>query len=150
MLKAGARQHRIPRSAGNTEPWDGAATRGYAIGDLIATLRTLRWIISIRFKIGIILLTILVAANVAAVIPTTTTAYLAIANIIYLLTGFAYSYALKRPGVGQVSFRTMRLIQAVQVPEKLLLCTFAVYTCGGVFCLLSILYSLIFLFDLSP
>src|SRR5688500_3700164 len=145
MIKAGARQHSVPQNAGSIESWDGAATRGYANGDRIASLSTLRWIIGIRFKIGIILLTILFAANVAAVIPTTTTAYLAIANIIYLLTGFAYSYALKRPGVGQVSFRTMRLIQAVQVPEKLLLCTSAVYISGGVFSPLFIRHPLLIL-----
>ncbi|HUP27391.1 MAG TPA: diguanylate cyclase, partial [Chloroflexia bacterium] len=97
---------------------------------------TLRWVVSIRFKVGLTLLALLLLGWLVGLVPFAMTISLGLVNLLYLCAGAAYWYLLK----SNPTKRTMSLVRDIQIPEKLLLCTVALYFCGGVLSPVFILY----------
>ena len=99
---------------------------------------TLRWVINMRYKIGASLLGVLMLSSIFSIIPPDSAFNLLWPLLAYLFSSAAYDLA-SRSGA---STRRIAFIRSVQLPEKLLLCTAAVYLSGGVLTPMVLLYPL--------
>jgi len=130
MIKAVSRQQTLPDLLASRAPAHVPET-GVIEGSL-------RWVIGIRYKIGLLLFAILIVAYALGVISTGTTIRLAFTDLLYLLASLFYSYTLNQ----NPSLRRITLIRNLQVPELLVLATTATYYSGGVLSPLFILFPL--------
>ncbi len=101
-------------------------------------VQTLRWLISMRYRIGLLLLLVLVISTSTELIDLAPIVGLYTVNIAYLFITWVYSFMLR----GEGGARYTNLIRQLQMPEKIILCTLAIYFVGGVLTPLFILYPL--------
>ncbi|MDQ3705715.1 MAG: sensor domain-containing diguanylate cyclase [Chloroflexota bacterium] len=100
---------------------------------------TLRWVIGMRYKIGVSLLAVLVVSTLFSIIPLDSAYNLLLPLLVYLLGSGVYDLA-SREGA---STSRINIIRNIQLPEKLLLCTFAIYVSGGALTPMVLLYPLV-------
>jgi diguanylate cyclase (GGDEF)-like protein len=107
-------------------------------------LGTLRWLVHLRVRIALVLLLVLAAVNLIEPLPPETSAALIATDLVYLLFGSLYAYLLKERPASSFSPAEARIsfVRNAQLPEKLALCTLAVYFSGGVLTPSFLLYSL--------
>jgi diguanylate cyclase (GGDEF)-like protein len=101
-------------------------------------VQTLRWLISMRYRIGLLLLLVLAISTSTELIAVGPIVGLYTVNIAYLFITWVYSFMLR----GEKGSRHTNLIRQLQMPEKIILCTLAIYFFGGVLTPLFILYPL--------
>ena len=104
-------------------------------------VETLRWLISMRYKIGLLLLLIQAICNMIDSSAPVSSLGLFIVNVAYLVATAVYGALLK----GENGERRSNVVRQVQMFEKIFLCTLAVYFFGGVLTPLFILYPLLVL-----
>jgi GAF domain-containing protein len=92
----------------------------------------------LRVRVGLLLLLVLAAVYFIEPMPDWTMVGLVSTDLAYLLFSAIYAYLL---GEGRAD-RYMRLVRRAQLPEKLILTTFAVYFAGGVLTPTYLVYSL--------
>ncbi|HEY0072221.1 MAG TPA: sensor domain-containing diguanylate cyclase, partial [Chloroflexia bacterium] len=99
---------------------------------------TLRWVINMRYKIGASLLAVLIVSSMFGIIPADSAYNLLWPLLAYLFGGAAFDL-LSREGA---SPRRVAILRNIQLPEKLLLCTIAIYVSGGALTPMVLLYPL--------
>jgi diguanylate cyclase (GGDEF)-like protein len=104
-------------------------------------LETLRWLTSIRFRIGFSLLLVVLFGRLAGIMSPNVTFNLFLVDVAYLLLNCVYALLLK----GTPSARIVKVLRQAQVPEKVAICTLAIYVSGGVLTPMFILYTLVLL-----
>ncbi len=104
----------------------------------VGDVETLRWLVSMRFKIGLLLLVVQTLSNLIDFSAPISTIGLYTVNCLYLSATLIYGLLLK----GDRALRYASLIRQIQTPEKILLTTLAIYFFGGVLTPLFLLYPL--------
>jgi|GEM_PF-787388 len=104
-------------------------------------VETLRWLMGIRFRIGISLLLILLFSFLTGIMSVQMSLNLFLVDLVYLLANGLYTLLLK----GNPPARRVQWMRQIQVPEKVIACTIAIYVSGGVLTPLFILYTLVVL-----
>jgi hypothetical protein len=92
----------------------------------------------LRVRIGLLLMLVLVSVYFVQPLPVLTMFGLVLTDVTYLGFSTLYSYLL----VGSRAERFAPLVLRIQLPEKLILCTLALYFSGGVLTPTFLLYSL--------
>jgi diguanylate cyclase (GGDEF)-like protein len=98
----------------------------------------LGWLLSMRYRIGMLLLLVLGISNLIQFMSLESSLGLFAVNVTYLLITGGYGFLLK----GERGTRYANLVRQAQLPEKIALCTLAIYFSGGVLTPLFILYPL--------
>lgn len=98
--------------------------------------QTLRWVIALRYKVAAVLLFILLVSNQLGLFSTESTYTLAGVIILYAAITCAYDLASR----GEASKRRIALLSNIQIPEKVLISTLAIYLSGGVLTPMVLLY----------
>ena len=101
-------------------------------------VETLRWLISMRYRIGFLLLLVLSVTALVEVTSVMALAGLFSVNLTYLAATALYGFMLR----GDKAARHANLVRQLQMPEKIALCTLAIYFFGGVLTPLFVLYPL--------
>ncbi len=99
---------------------------------------TLLWFIDMRYKIGVILLSMLLVSYVVGITTAEFTLNLGLLTGLYLVTSGVYSFLLR----GDPSERRIALVCNLQLPDTLTICTLAIYFAGGALTPMVILYPL--------
>jgi hypothetical protein len=100
--------------------------------------KTLRWLISIRYKVALAFLVVLVASSLIYTQPLKSVLYLLAVDLVYLLVNALYSIAL---GNRLTPSRT-EVIRQMQLPIELLISSAAIYFSGGVLTPMFVIYML--------
>lgn len=101
-------------------------------------VQTVRWLVSMRYKIGLLLLLVLaISTSVEFISPEPMIALFSL-NIAFLLITGVYKFMLR----GEDGARHIDLIRRIQMPEQIIFCTLAIYFSGGVLTPLFLLYTL--------
>lgn len=101
-------------------------------------VQTLRWLFVMRYRIGFLLLVVVIVCSLANLVREESSLGLLAVNLVYLVATAIYDLILR----GEVGERFAPLIRGVQMPEKIILCTLALYFFGGALTPLFILYPL--------
>ena len=99
---------------------------------------TLRWVIGMRYKIGFALLAVLLVSSLLSILPSASTLNLVWVVLAYLFAAAIYDLLTR----DDASPTRITVIRNIQLPEKLLLCTVALYLSGGALTPLVLLYPL--------
>lgn len=98
--------------------------------------QTLRWVIAMRYKVALVLFLILLVSNQLGFFSAGSTYTLGGVIILYAAITCVYDLASR----GEVSKRRIALLSNIQIPEKVLISTLAVYLSGGVLTPVVLLY----------
>src|SRR2546423_1809841 len=99
-------------------------------------IRMLRWLITMRYKIGLAFLVILLVSSQVYAEPLGSILNLVLVVLCYLLTNALYSLFLH----ANLSPRRIEIIRQVQLPIELVISTAAIYYSGGVLTPMFIIY----------
>lgn len=98
--------------------------------------QTLRWVIGMRYRVSAVLLLVLLITNLLGFFLADTAYSLAAVILLYIGTSAVYDFASR----GEVSKQRIALLRSIQIPEKIIVCTLAIYLSGGVLTPLVLIY----------